>query len=167
VIKVHHAAGSKGQMIGERNVRSQRGRFGILGLLLCLALVYGVVVLTGPWAVHIGNGWTPLLYWTGTGKLITKSGTYPLLVSLFPSTHSSQLHLDGLRPSGGVQGRGWLCTSCYDARQTGGTMRLFLAGLVAYFALAGVLEAQNFQRYSNPSTMEANEPKNGRFISEQ
>jgi hypothetical protein len=46
-------------------------------------------------------------------------------------------------------------------------MRLFLAGLVAYFALAGVLEAQNLQCYSNPSTMEANEPKNGRFISEQ
>jgi len=111
VIQVHHAAGSKRQIIGERNVLSQRGRFGILGLLLCLALVYGVVVLTGPWAVHIGNGWTPLLYWTGTGRLITKSGTYPLFVSLLPSTHSSQLHLDGLRPTGGVQGRGWLCTS--------------------------------------------------------
>ena len=80
-------------------------------LVLGLALVYGVIVATGPWALHIGGRWTPLLYWSGSGKLVTKHGTYPLYVFFFPSAHFSQLHLDGLRPTGGVQGSGWICTS--------------------------------------------------------
>ncbi|HYL93952.1 MAG TPA: hypothetical protein VEW69_12445, partial [Alphaproteobacteria bacterium] len=75
------------------------------------ALFYGVVVALNPWSLHIGGRWTPLLYWSGSGNLITKGGAYPLYVSFFPSSHFSRLRLDGLRPTGGVQGSGWLCTS--------------------------------------------------------
>ena len=91
---------------------SGRGRFGaihgvfVLGLLLC-----GLLLVAGPWVLHIGGQWTPLLTWTGSGKLLTKSGQYPLYVSMSPSSHFSQLHLDGLRPTGGLKGMGWLCTS--------------------------------------------------------
>ena len=91
--------------------RKQRGRFGFLVLIACLFAVYAVVVALAPWAFHIGERSTPLLYWTGTGKLVTKGGTYPLMVTLFPASHFSHLHLDGLRPTGGVQGNALLCTS--------------------------------------------------------
>ena len=91
--------------------RKQRGRFGFFGLIACLFAVYAVVVVLYPWAFHIGERWTPLLYWTGTGKLVTKRGTYPLIVTLFPASHFSHLHLDGLRPTGGIQGNALLCTS--------------------------------------------------------
>ena len=88
-----------------------RGRFRVLGLIACLLVLYAVVVLLDPWAIHIGDRWTPLLYWTGTGNLVTKGGTYPILVTLFPSSHSSRLRFEGLRPTGGIQGNGVLCTS--------------------------------------------------------
>ena len=94
-------------------------------LLLCGGLFYGVVVALDPWALHVGGRWTPLLIWEGSGKLHTKSGVeYPLYVSFYPSSHFSHLHLDGLRPTGGVQGSGWLCTS------RGVTQRLQLAGTI-------------------------------------
>jgi hypothetical protein len=76
-----------------------------------LVAVYAVIVMLEPWAFHIGERWTPLLYWTGTGKLVTKNGTYPLIVTLFPASHSSRLRLDGLRPVGGISGNALLCTS--------------------------------------------------------
>ena len=89
------------------------------------ALFYGVVVALDPWAVHIGGRSTPLLTWSGSGKLLTKSGReYPLYVSFFPSSHFSQLHMDGLRPTGGLQGNGWLCTS------PGVMQRLQLSGTI-------------------------------------
>ena len=36
---------------------------------------------------------------------------YPLYVAFYPSAHFSRLPLDGLRPTGGLQGTGSLCTS--------------------------------------------------------
>lgn len=94
-------------------IRQRRGCLAnLVGLLvLGVAVVYGVAAVTSPWAFHIGGRWTPLLYWSGSGRLVTKSGTYPLYVSFFPASHFSQLHLDGLGPTGGVQGSGWLCTA--------------------------------------------------------
>jgi len=80
-------------------------------LLLCVVVVYGLAGLTSPWAFHIGGRSTPLLYWSGYGKLVTKNGTYPLYVIFYPSAHFSRLHLDGLRPTGGVQGTASLCRS--------------------------------------------------------
>lgn len=108
-------------------MRKRHGSLVTLLLVLIFggALVYGVVILTGPWALHIGGRWTPLLTWTGSGKLHTKGGAeYPLYVSFYPSSHFSQLHMDGLRPTGGLQGSGWLCTS------PGVTQRLQLSGTI-------------------------------------
>jgi len=86
-------------------------------LLLCLVVTYGVAGLTSPWAFHIGGRTTPLLYWSGYGKLVTKNGICPLYVILYPSPHFSRLRLDGLRPTGGVKGTGSLCTSAGVVRQ--------------------------------------------------
>jgi hypothetical protein len=83
--------------------------FGLL--VLCAAIVYGVAAITAPWSFHIGGVSTPLLYWSASGMLHTKGGTYPLCVLFYPSPNFSRLRLDGLRPTGGVQGSGWLCTS--------------------------------------------------------
>ena len=108
------------------NTRKRRGCLtNIFGLLLlAVALVYGVAAVTSPWAFHIGGRWTPLLYWSGTGKLVSKNGTYPLYVYFFPGYHFSRLHLDGLNPTGGVQGAGWMCTS------TGTVQHLKLSGTI-------------------------------------
>lgn len=84
----------------------------ILLLVLMGAVTYGVVAGLNPWAMHIGGRWTPFLMWHGSGKLLTKSGAeYPLYVSFYPSSHFSRLQMDGLRPTGGVQGSAWLCTA--------------------------------------------------------
>ena len=80
-------------------------------LILCLALVYAVAAVTAPWSFHIGGVPTPLLYWSGSGTLHTKGGDYPFYLLLYPSSSSSHLRLDGLSPSGGVQGSASLCTS--------------------------------------------------------
>jgi hypothetical protein len=96
-----------------------------LALVLCGGLFYVVVLALDPWAMHIGGRWTPLLMWQGSGKLVTKGGTaYPLYVNLYPSSHFSRLHMDGQRPTGGVQGSAWLCTS------RGVTQRLNLSGTI-------------------------------------
>jgi len=84
----------------------------LIGLIiLCLVLVYGVAAITAPWSFHIGGVSTPLLSWSATGVLHTKGGNYPLYVFLYPGSHFSRLRMDGLRPTGGVQGSAWLCTS--------------------------------------------------------
>ncbi|HEU5335194.1 MAG TPA: hypothetical protein VFU27_04490 [Terriglobales bacterium] len=89
----------------------RHGRFGLVGMIFVIAIVYGAIAATNPWALHIGEHWTPLMYWTGTGKLVTSRGTYPLYLSLWPASHFSHLRLDGVRPTGGVQGSGSLCTA--------------------------------------------------------
>lgn len=94
-------------------IRQRRGCLtSLFGLLvLVVGVVYAVAAVTSPWAFHIGGRWTPLLYWSGSGQLITKGGTYPLYVSFFPASHFSRLQLDGLRPTGGLQGSASLCTA--------------------------------------------------------
>jgi hypothetical protein len=93
-------------------------------LAVCVGVFYVVVGVTNPWAFHIGGRPTPLLYWTGYGKLVTKGGTYPLYVMLYPSAHFSRLRVDGLRPAGGVGGTAALCTSpgTVEALKLGGTI---------------------------------------------
>ncbi len=91
-------------------IRPRRSHRAPILLLLIVALIYGPIVLLNPWASHIGGQWTPLLTWTGTGTLVTASGTHPLLITFSPSAHGSRLRLDGLRPMSGVSGWGWLCT---------------------------------------------------------
>jgi hypothetical protein len=80
-------------------------------ILLSVIVLYGAVGVTSPWAFHIGGRWTPLLYWSGYGTLVTKNGTYPLYVMFYPSAHFSRLRLDGLRPTGGLGGTASLCTA--------------------------------------------------------
>jgi hypothetical protein len=97
----------------------------LLVLVLGAAVFYAVVLALNPWAFHIGGRWTPLLMWQGSGKLRTQSGIeYPLYITFYPSSHFSRLHMDGLRPTGGLQGSGWLCTS------RGVTQRLELGGTI-------------------------------------
>jgi len=79
--------------------------------ILGIALFYGAVAVTDPWALHIGGRSTLLLYWSGSGNLLTAQGTYPLYVFFYPATDHSQLPLDGLRPTAGVKGDGWICTA--------------------------------------------------------
>ena len=80
--------------------------------VLGVAVLYTVIAVTDPWAFHIGGRPTPLLSWWGSGKLLTKGGIeYPLFLYFYPSSHFSQLRLDGLRPTGGLQGSACLCTS--------------------------------------------------------
>jgi hypothetical protein len=96
-----------------------------LAAILCGAVFYGVVVALDPWSLHIGGRWTPFLTWQGSGMLRTKGGSeYPLYIYFYPSSHFSRLHMDGLRPTGGVQGSAWLCTS------HGVTQRLTLSGTI-------------------------------------
>ena len=80
-------------------------------LLLGVTLVYGIALVIAPWSFHIGGRFTPMLIWQGSGKLLTKGGEYPLYLYFYPDSHFSRLRLDGKQPTGGVQGRGWLCTS--------------------------------------------------------
>ena len=108
----------KNYMSGQIPVRRQRrgclaGLFKLLGIgIFGVAIFYAVVAITDPWAFHIGGRVTPFLTWHGYGKLFTKDGAeYPLYVSFFPASHFSQLHREGLRPTGGVQGSAWLCNA--------------------------------------------------------
>jgi hypothetical protein len=107
-------------------VRRRQGCVATLFWLLIIGLgaVYVVAAVTAPWSFHIGGRWTPLLYWPGYGRLVTKNGSYPLYVMLYPSSHFSRLQLDGVRPTGGVQGSGWLCVS------QGAMQRLELSGTI-------------------------------------
>ena len=107
-----------------RRMRPRRRRWAIPGLVLILTLVYGAIVLLNPWAIHMGDRWTPLLTWTGTGSLVTANETFPLLVTFSLSAQGSRLRLDGLRPTGAVSGWGWLCTP------QGTTIRLRLSGTI-------------------------------------
>jgi len=84
----------------------------LFGLIIFgLAVVYAVAAITAPWSFHIGGVPTPLLYWSGYGTLHTKGGDYPFYLLLYPGSSFSHLRLDGLRPTGGVQGSASLCTS--------------------------------------------------------
>jgi hypothetical protein len=97
----------------------------VLGLVFAGAIVYVAVIIIAPWCLRIGQRWTPFLTWQGYGQLLTKTGNqYPLYILLYPSSHFSRLHREGLRPTGGVRGSGWLCTSNCAAQ------RLELSGTI-------------------------------------
>jgi len=85
-----------------------RRRNPFLALLFAILIVLAIP-LAVPWAFHMGERWTPLLTWSGSGTLLTKNGPHPLFVSFYPSPHFSRLRLDGLQPTGGLQGSGCIC----------------------------------------------------------
>lgn len=86
----------------------------ILLLLGAVVFLYVIMIVLNPWALHIGGRSTPLLYWHGTGTVISKDGkTYPLYVSFWPDKpgrHSGGRR-EGKRWSADVAGTGWLCTA--------------------------------------------------------
>ena len=43
--------------------------------------------------------------------MLTKNGAYPLYVFFYPSSDMSRLHVDGLQPTGGLQGSAAICLS--------------------------------------------------------
>ena len=96
-------------------------------LIFGVALFYAVIAVTSPWAFHIGGRFTPLLYWHGSGKLVTKDGVeYPMYVLLSPrkSSRSYGGRRDGLRSTGNLGGSAALCTA------PGVIQRLRLSGTV-------------------------------------
>ncbi len=97
-----------------------RGPRGCLANLIVLAVVgtaaaWVLIVVLHPWALHIGGRSTPLLYWHGTGTLMSKDGkTYPLYVSFWPGKPQG-FHGGGRRngkiKSADLSGSGWLCVA--------------------------------------------------------
>jgi len=77
--------------------------------------VWGLTVVMYPWALHIGGRSTPLLYWHGTGSVLSKDGkTYPLYLMFFPGMpkgSTGRLPLDGKRFRADLQGVGYLCVA--------------------------------------------------------
>jgi hypothetical protein len=82
-------------------------------LLIGLACVWVLNVALHPWALHIGGRSTPLLFWHGTGTVLSKDGkTYPLYVSFWPGRPGG-FHGGGRREgkivNAHLTGTGWLC----------------------------------------------------------
>ncbi|MGA8086062.1 MAG: hypothetical protein WCA10_02075 [Terracidiphilus sp.] len=80
--------------------------------ILATAGIWVLTVALNPWALHIGGRSTPLLYWHGTGTVVSKDGkTYPLYMSFWPGRPGR--HGGGRREgkiwSADLKGTGWLC----------------------------------------------------------
>jgi hypothetical protein len=87
----------------------------IVWALVACAFAWAVLVVLNPWALHIGGRSTPLLYWHGSGTLVSKDGkAYPLYVSFWPGRPRG-MHGGGRREgkivSARLQGTGWLCVA--------------------------------------------------------
>jgi hypothetical protein len=81
---------------------------------VALAFVWAFTAVLNPWALHIGGRSTPLLYWHGTGTVLSKDGkSYPLYVSFWPGRpqgfHGGIGRREGRRVSARLTGTGWLC----------------------------------------------------------
>lgn len=96
--------------------------------VLACAFVWLVMVVLNPWALKIGGRSTPLLYWHGTGTVVSKDGkTYPLYLTFWPDRpkrHSGGLRREGKGWSADLRGRGWLCVAPSSAERmdVSGTM---------------------------------------------
>jgi hypothetical protein len=78
-----------------------------------VAFVWVVTVALHPWALHIGGRSTPLLYWHGTGTVVSKDGkSYPLYLTFVPGKPQRTLgRREGKRKNADLDGRGWLCVA--------------------------------------------------------
>jgi hypothetical protein len=86
----------------------------VLILIAGLAFMWLVIIALNPWALHIGQRSTPLLYWHGAGMVLSKDGKmYPLYVEFWPGR--PMRHGGGRREgkiwSADLKGTGWLCTA--------------------------------------------------------
>jgi hypothetical protein len=87
----------------------------VLWAIGATAVVWVFEVAMNPWALHIGGQATPLLYWHGSGTVVSKDGkSYPLYVSFWPGRPSG-FHGGGRRngkmKNADISGEGWLCIS--------------------------------------------------------
>jgi hypothetical protein len=114
-----------------------RGRAGCLGgcltklALMALAAVAGgwvLIAALNPWALHIGGRSTPLLYWHGTGTVLSEDGrTYPIYLSFWPGRprgFSGGGRREGKRVMAALTGDGWLCVApgTVERMEMSGTM---------------------------------------------
>jgi hypothetical protein len=72
-------------------MQQKQKTWGVLGLGLVVLLTISVIGAITPWAFHMGGRFTPL-YWSGTGTLVAKTGTYPLYMLFYPADGSNALH---------------------------------------------------------------------------
>lgn len=121
------------RVLFRRYTQRMRGPRGCLANLLLMIVAGGacawlLLVALNPWALHIGGRSTPLLYWHGTGTVVSKDGhTYPLYVTFWPGRPRG-MHTGGRREgkivSANLQGTGWLCVGpgSVERMQISGTM---------------------------------------------
>ena len=98
----------KAYMAAQMPKRPRRLTGGKQWLVLFLALVFVGAVYVGlyPWAFFMGGNFHPLGYWTGWGRIHSKSaGDYFLYVTLSPVTYGHETF-----PAWDVKGTGNLCT---------------------------------------------------------
>ena len=85
----------------------------VLLLLVGLASAWVLIVALHPWALHIGGRSTPLLYWHGSGGVLSKDGKTYLVYLWFSPGRPGGFHGGGRREgkmvSAQLQGGGWLC----------------------------------------------------------
>jgi hypothetical protein len=104
-----------------RGMQSRRSWLGILSgrlaklvlwALVAVAFAWAVIVGLNPWALHIGGRSTPLLYWHGTGIVVSKDGkTYPLYVTFWPDRPQRRTgaRREGKGWNADLGGTAWLC----------------------------------------------------------
>jgi hypothetical protein len=100
-------------------------RLGCLaGFTIIILILLIVFAAMAPWALHIGGRWTPMSWW-GYGTLRTDAANYPIFIYFYPNPrNASHLRLNGVRPSNGLDGNGWLCSA------PGETQYLSLSGTI-------------------------------------
>jgi hypothetical protein len=85
----------------------------ILWSAIAVAAVYAFTILLNPWSLHIGHRSTPLLWWHGSGTVVSKDGkTYPLYISFLPARpqgFSGGGRRQGKIISAHLQGNAWIC----------------------------------------------------------
>jgi len=83
--------------------RKKLGCFGNLSVVLAGVIV--IFLLLNPWALHMGDRWTPALMWHGAGTLQSTTGArYPLYLEIWFDPHGSGYRRANLR------GKSILCT---------------------------------------------------------
>jgi len=85
------------------------------------AAIYAFTIALNPWALHIGGRSTPLLWWHGAGKVLSKDGkSYAVYISFLPGRPQG-FHGGGRREgktvSAHLQGDAWLCTAPHQLRR--------------------------------------------------
>ena len=93
----------------------------ILWSVIGVAAVYVFTIALNPWALHIGGRSTPLLWWHGSGTVVSKGGQkYSLYISFLPGRPGG-FHGGGRREgrtvSASLQGDAWLCTAPGQVRR--------------------------------------------------